>query len=179
MKRKYGNRSDWSRILKRQYIFKDTFSEQFTGGISLLHLVEIGEPLWVNYDSQKICIVDDGYMWLQQYPNEENYTVTTMFNHNGEVVQWYIDICYRHGVDYNGPWWDDLFLDIIVLPSGDYYLIDEDELEEALLKGQINYQQYNHAKQTADKIMDELKENKFDILKQSKAHKNLLLELLE
>lgn len=177
--RKYGERPGWSRILRRRYMYTDVISEQFTGGVSLLHLVEIAEPLWVSYDSQKICIVDQGYMWLQHFPLGENFTVTTMFNHNGEVVQWYIDICSKHGIGDQGPWWDDLFLDIIVLPSGDFFLIDEDELEEALLSGQIDKEHYVLAKAVAKKLMNELKDNKFNLLSLTTPHKKELLNLLE
>lgn len=177
--RKYGERPGWSRILKRRYTFVEINSEQFTGGASLLHLVETAKPLWVSYDAKKICIVDHGYMWLQHFPLDENFTVTTMFDQNGKVVQWYIDICYKHGLDDQGPWWDDLFLDIIVLPSGDYFLVDEEELEEALHSGLINQEKYELAKHVAQKIMDELEENNMNLLRLSVYHKNELTALLK
>ena len=73
-----------------------------------------------------MCIVDDGYMWLQHFPKGQNCTVTTMFDADGEVIQWYIDICNEIGTENNVPWWDDLFLDIIVLPTGEIIRQDED-----------------------------------------------------
>lgn len=176
--RKYGERQGWRRILHRRYTYTEVISEQFTGGVSLLHLVEIAEPLWVSYDTKKVCIVDQGYMWLQHYPSGENYTITTMFDHTGKVVQWYIDICHKLGIGDKGPWWDDLYLDIIVLPSGDFFLIDEEELEEALLSGQIDQEQYVLAKVVAEKIINELKENKMNLLKLTKHHKDELIKLL-
>ncbi|MER2262029.1 MAG: DUF402 domain-containing protein [Psychrobacillus sp.] len=177
--RKYGERPGWSRILKRRYTFVEIISEQFTGGASLLHLVETAKPLWVSYDNKKICIVDHGYMWLQHFPRHESYTVTTMFDHNGEVIQWYIDICDKHGIDDNGPWWDDLYLDIIVLPTGEYFLVDEEELEEALLTGQINHEKYNLAKTVAQKMINQLEDNNMSILGLALRHKNELIALLE
>lgn len=118
-------------------------------------------------------------MWLQHFPTAENYTVTTMFDQNGKVVQWYIDVCYKHGLDDQGPWWDDLFLDIIVLPSGDYFLVDEEELEEALHSGLINQEKYELAKHVAQKIMDELEGNNMNLLRLSVYHKNELTALLK
>lgn len=118
-------------------------------------------------------------MWLQLYPSGENYTVTTMFDHTGMVVQWYIDICHEQGIDVKGPWWDDLYLDIIVLPSGDYFLVDEEELEEALLTGQINHEKYELAKAVAKEVMNDLKENNMNILNMVIDYKNDLVELLK
>lgn len=37
----------------------------------------------------------------------------------GEVVQWYIDIYYQNSIENNIPYIDELFLDIILLPSGE------------------------------------------------------------
>lgn len=36
------------------------------------------------------------------------------------------------------PYFDDLYLDVVLLPSGDMYLLDEDELEEAYANGNIS-----------------------------------------
>lgn len=99
--------------------------------ITLLNTIKVTEPLSVNYGERKVCIVDDGYMWLQQFPLEKNHSVTRMFDANGDIVQWYIDICLRNGVENNVPWMDDLFLDIVVLPNGEIIEKDADELEEA------------------------------------------------
>ncbi|WP_240620311.1 DUF402 domain-containing protein [Peribacillus acanthi] len=33
-------------------------------------------------------------MWLQQFPWGKNHSVTTMLDANGDIVQWYIDICF-------------------------------------------------------------------------------------
>lgn len=60
-----------------------------------------------------------------------------MFDNKGNIVQWYIDICLKNGLDRNIPWLDDLFLDIILLPSEEVIQKDADELEEAYLNGII------------------------------------------
>lgn len=103
LKKRYGNRSDWKRIVKREYAQCHVETKEFTGTITLLHLVQVTEPLWVSYKDKKICIVDNGYRWMQHFPVGENYTLTTMFDANGEVVQWYIDICKETGIENNMP----------------------------------------------------------------------------
>lgn len=177
LKRRYGDRSDWKRIIKREYAQSYVKNEEFTGYITLLNLIQVTEPLWVKYDEKSVCIVDDGYMWLQHFPDGQNYSVTTMFDSNGEVVQWYIDICNEIGIEHNVPWWDDLFLDIILLPTGEIIQQDEDELEEALINGWIDQRMYNLAWSQANKITTSITEGNFDLLNHSKIHKELLTKL--
>ncbi|WP_391202427.1 DUF402 domain-containing protein [Psychrobacillus sp. L4] len=107
LKKRYGYRSDWKRIVKREYVQSYVETQEFTGTITLLQLVQVTEPLWVHYDNKSICIVDNGYTWMQHFPVGENYALTTMFDSNGEVVQWYIDICNKLGIENNIPWWED------------------------------------------------------------------------
>ena len=140
MFRRYGDRSDWKRIIQREYTKSYVEKKEFTGHITLINMVKVTEPLWVQYGEKRICIVDDHYMWLQHFPIGKNYSVTTMFDANGEIVQWYIDICYEIGIENNVPWVDDLILDIVVLPTGEIIQLDDDELKEALESGSINQQ---------------------------------------
>lgn len=120
MKRKYGDRSDWKRVLDREYVQSYLETDNFKGYLSLLKITKVNEPLYVKYADQNICIVNDGYLWLQQFPSDKHHSVTTMFDEKGQIVQWYIDICDTNGVsEDNVPWMDDLFLDIVVLPSGE------------------------------------------------------------
>ena len=179
LKRSYGNRSDWQRIKKREYAQTYMEKEEFTGFITLLNLVQVTEPLWIKYDAKKVCIVDDGYMWLQHFPEGKNYSLTTMFNANGEVIQWYIDICNEIGIEHNIPWWDDLFLDIIVFPTREIIQQDEEELEEALINGWVDQSMYNLARTQANEITTSIMENKFDLLNYSAVHKELLTKLLK
>ncbi|MFB5088189.1 DUF402 domain-containing protein [Psychrobacillus sp. PGGUH221] len=174
LKRRYGNRSDWKRIVNRKYTQYYLNTKEFTGVLTLLNLVQVTEPLWVNYADKSICIVDDGYSWMQHFPIGNNYSITTMFNANDEIVQWYIDICHEIGTKNNIPWWDDLFLDIIILPSGEIILQDEDELEDALSSNLIDRDMYNLAWNEANRITSLLKEDKFELLKYSKIHKEQL-----
>ncbi|MBO1511112.1 DUF402 domain-containing protein [Metabacillus bambusae] len=176
LKRKYGDRPDWKRVIKKEYrqLFLDT--EGFKGYISLIKINSVLEPLYVQYGEKRFCIVDDNYIWLQHFPSEQRYSVTTMFNPKGEVVQWYIDICKQNGIENNVPWMDDLFLDIVVLPTGDVIQKDTDELEDALNQGIIDEALYNIAWIENNNLKELIKANKFDLMKLTKKHKNLLLK---
>ena len=153
LKRKYGNRSDWKRVLKSDYQQNFHQDKDFRGYITLLNIKEVLEPLVVKNGVNEVCIVNDGYSWLQHFPIGRNYSVTTMFDAQDEIIQWYIDICYEIGIKDNIPWMDDLYLDIVVFPTGEIVLLDEEELDEALSEGVINKSMYDLAWEEARKVI--------------------------
>ncbi|MBH9964905.1 DUF402 domain-containing protein [[Bacillus] enclensis] len=179
LKRKYADRSGWKRILERKYAQTRLDTADFSGYITLLHTVKVSEPLSVPYGNEILRIVDDGYMWLQQFPQERNHAVTTVFDSEGQVVQWYIDITLRNGVESGIPWMDDLFLDLVILHSGDLLVLDEDELEDALSTGTIDQSQYDLAWGEANRLKELIRRGSFDLISLSRAHKELLTDILE
>ncbi len=173
--RRYGRRADWKRILKRNYQEMSVHSREFEGVISYLEMYEVTHPLDVNYPHQSIRIANNGYSWLQHFPLNKNHAVTTMFDDAGQVIQTYIDICLQNGGDENGPWWDDLYLDIIVFPTGEVLLQDEDELEEALSNGTISENDYRLAWKEVNLIRKALAKDTFSLLRLAQQHRQLLL----
>ena len=146
MKRKRSDRSHWSRVTRRRFVIERLDSEEFTGYVTLFCIDDVREPLWVPLGMSRICVADAGYLWLQHYPANSRYTITTMFDAAGQVVQWYVDVCKQHGIDENGiPWYDDLYLDIALLPSGEIALLDADELDRALQQGLISQEDHDLA----------------------------------
>ena len=174
LKRKYGDHNGWARVMKRKYAQSMIRSNDFNGYVTLLHVVQVSEPLVVKYGQEEVCIIDGGYMWLHQFPLEEKHAVTTMFNENGDIVQWYIDICHDIGVECGIPWLDDLFLDIVALPSGETFLLDEDELEEAYKSGVITKSLYDLAWEEANRIVKLLAQADFTLIKLANEHKEFL-----
>lgn len=180
LKRKFGDRSDWKRVLVREYAQSFIETDSFNGYITLLKIVKVADPLYVKYRGEKICIVDDGYLWLQQFPADRNHSVTTMFDSQGNIIQWYIDICAKNGVSENNvPWMDDLFLDLIALPTGELIRKDTDELEEALISGNIDKNLYDLAWEESIKVSELIERDEFLLLKLSEDHKELLSQRLK
>lgn len=179
LKRRYGERSDWKRILQRKYAQSFIDTKEFKGHLTLLNTIQVSKPLFVNYGEKNVCIVDDGFMWLQQFPSNKNHCVTTMFDANGNVVQWYIDICLCNGADNGIPWWDDLFLDIILLPSGEIFVIDADELEDALSNGVISKQHYDLAWNEVKTLKSLISTEDFELVKLANQHKDALTDSLK
>ena len=77
-----------------------------------------------------------------------------MYNEKRECVQYYIDITEKNVIDdYENSYFYDIFLDIVLLPSGEIFLLDEDELKEALDNKIITKAQYDNAYSEANRIM--------------------------
>jgi uncharacterized protein len=180
LKRKFGDRSEWKRVIQRKYSQSYLDTKEFTGYITLLNTIKVTEPLSVSYFAEKkVCIVDDGYMWLQQFPLGKNHSVTTMFDANGDIVQWYIDICLCNGIENGIPWMDDLFLDIVLLPTGEIIEKDADEIEDALTKGIIDKSLYDLAWSEMENIKSLISTNNFELIRLSNNHKETLSKILK
>ena len=175
MKRRYLHRKDWKRILKRDYKEMKIEDEDFNGYIALLNLIEVSEPLLTKYLDMEICIVNNHYSWLQQLPLDENFAITTMFDDKGEIIQWYIDITYQNGVEDRLPFMVDLYLDIIVLPTGEIIEKDQDELLEALQNHEITQQQFDFAYNIFNQVLNQIQNDTFFYFFLSKLHRNHLL----
>ncbi|WP_191277314.1 DUF402 domain-containing protein, partial [Neobacillus kokaensis] len=91
----------------------------------------------------------------------------------------YIDICLDNGLDRDIPWMEDLFLDIVLLPSGEVFLKDDDELEEAVVKGIIDKSLYNLAWDEANNLIKLIHNRSFELLNLSIEHKEILVNQLK
>lgn len=154
MKRKRADRPGWRRVKRMGYQEKWVEALSFTGYAVRLTLDEVVEPAYMSVGGKTLCVGDRGYVYLQYFPHGQAYAVTKMLDELGNTIQWYIDICKAHGKDQRGHiWYDDLYLDIVVLPQGEVYLLDQDELDEALEKKVISADEHRFASETADALL--------------------------
>lgn len=149
MKRKYGDRADWARILEHTFTVARVDLPAFRGVVTLYTMARVREPLYKPVAGDLTLIADAGFRWLQLYsahPTGQTCTVTASFDPQNTIAQWYIDVCAGHGVDSTGiPWHDDLYLDLVVSPSGKLAVIDGDELEAAADAGAVDASAYTLA----------------------------------
>ncbi|HEX7733955.1 MAG TPA: DUF402 domain-containing protein [Ktedonobacteraceae bacterium] len=180
MRRKSAARVDWERVLERRFIVQRIDAADYHGYVTLLRLDKVSEPLFVKFGQERVCIADQGYDWVQHFPDGEHFVLLSAFDERGELVQWYIDIVESMGVDENGvPWYQDLYLDIVVAPNGETLLLDVDELDEALRQGEITSGQYNFAWQQASALLDALETDLFRLLWLCDVHHQQLSETFE
>jgi predicted RNA-binding protein associated with RNAse of E/G family/RimJ/RimL family protein N-acetyltransferase len=155
MKRKYIARSQWQIIKSSKCVLFNTYQERFNGYASAVFVEEVREKLVCRLPGREFCLVDDGYSWIQRLPVGKNWSVTTMFDDKNNIIQWYFDITKQNSIDENGqPFYDDLYLDVVVFPTGEAVLFDEDELKEALESGDITQSDFDLAVSEADKIIN-------------------------
>ena len=179
MKRKYLDRHNWERVLSRRYIEKFIDEEYYKGYVSLLSIDEVKEPLILDVNGENLVLADKGIKWLQFLPENTNYSLTTMIDKNNKVIQWYFDIIKESGVEEGRVYYDDLYLDVVHLPSQITFLIDEDDLEKALENNIISNFDYDLAYLEANNIMKELISGKNYIVNHWKYYMDSLLDYKE
>ena len=180
MKTKYGDARNISKITKKQVNIKHFNNPDFKGHISLIYIKEIASPIIANVIDKKLCLADNGYFWLLQYPENENYCLMSMYDDKKQIIQWYIDIHNGYIVGADGvPIYPDLYVDIAILNSGEILLLDEDELREALENGVINKDLFDLANSEAKQIMNKVINNQFEIINTTDKYLELMIEDIE
>ncbi|MGO1059313.1 hypothetical protein ACTL32_09315 [Planococcus sp. FY231025] len=82
---------------------------------------------------------------------------------------------YRHrlqnGLEDGIAFMDDLFLDLILLPTGEVFEKDRDEIEAALKAGIISCIHYDMAYREYHRLLEEIQQDCFLYKKLAKTHK--------
>lgn len=167
MIRKYADRTDWGRIVEKQFTVVSKRTIGFSGTVTLFEMLKVKAPLYKQYSPEHghVCIASDGYKWLQHFPEYAHYTLSSMYDNENRVVQWYVDICKCQGVTDAGiPWYDDLYLNIALLPDGHVYVLHQDRLEEAMERGELGKNDYELAWKTCNQVVEEYRNGSFDLL---------------
>ena len=148
MKRKWADRADWARVTgQRSRLLRLTGSGKenppgivpaagvlgFSGFLVMLQIDRMQEPLVKQVNGNALTLADSGYTWLQHLPERGYHCLTTAFDREGNIVEWYFDVVKEVGQEPGGRvYFDDLYLDVIATPGSEPEILDEDELEQAL-----------------------------------------------
>ena len=162
MVRKDMLRSDWSRIREKRQCIRDFSWQGRRGKISLLEILEIGEPLVRQYEGRDVVLAHRGYFWLQLGFHGDTAWYTVMFDPRGELVQIYVDVTAGNDCQREDPVFDDLYLDFVVHGERVYEL-DRDELEAAYASGEISRALYDTALTAGDRLGELLREHREQI----------------
>lgn len=145
MKRKSLSYESWTCMVSRE-LRVARVAEPFEGYVALLNIHEVSEPQVWNWHGTPLTVCDRGMAWLMMLPERGGLCVTAPMNADGTVALWYMDMIAGQGVDGRGiPWFDDLYLDLIIHPDGSMMVDDRDELDEALRRGDITAEQHRQA----------------------------------
>ncbi len=165
MKRSRLTYDEWKCILDKRQKIKCIDNENFSGYVSKIDILNVSVPQIWKFNGKDIIVCQNGYKWISILPKEEYYCITAMLNEENHILLWYIDMIANQGVDADFvPYFDDLYLDLVVYPNGDIIEDDRDELEQAFSSGDITLQQFELANFTSEKLKNSLL-NDIDTLK--------------
>lgn len=150
MKRRFAN------SVEGDYFQERIDDDSFCGYVCYIKIKDVQRPLVVNNGISQICIKDENYEWFEVYPDNSQYTITIMFDDKNNLIEWYFDISKNVGIENGIPFEDDLYLDMIITPTGEMLVIDENELQDAFNNGEITQEDLESAYQTL-----KLLENKY------------------
>lgn len=157
-------RTNWPRVLRKDYIAKDFEMDGHQGQMSLSILRELTAPLTIHYDFGDVLIADTDYSWLQIALIDEFFWLTAMYDNNGQLIELYFDITGGNRFDDpENPCFEDMYLDIAI--TGDTMeILDQDELDEALQNSDITQTEYDHAEKVCRELFAYLRENKAKVI---------------
>lgn len=174
--RKYADKSGWKKILEKRFKTMYVDDVDFKGYLSLVCVDKTAIPLIKKTCDETICILDDGYMWLEQYFIDKNFSISTIYDEDKNLVQWYIDIVKTIGITEDGiPYFDDLFLDIIATPTSDIEILDRDELDEALNENIITSEEYENVLEIAGYVIDNVLKDREKLVNSSNKYLDVIL----
>lgn len=169
MKMKYLDKRGWRRVLDSTY---DEMLTRFKGEeflVGLIDMKKIRSPLVVPVVNKSVKVVDKDYKWLQILPKDRKYSMTVMYDENWKVLQYYFDVNTAHYLELGNARRKDVYLDVLVLPDGEYELVDEKDIRRALKRNKITEADKNIAYEVARHIMDEV-DRDFDQFTELAAH---------
>ena len=165
MKRSRLSYDEWKCIQTKKLNGKQVNLDFFQGYIGLLEIEKVTEKQVWRFNGDEIVVCDDGLKWLSILPQNAYYCITAMMSSNDDILLWYIDIIAEQGIDDDMiPYFDDLYLDLVVYPDGTIKVDDMDELVEALSQNDISKEQFNLAIRTSNELQNGLLSNIDDFI---------------
>lgn len=144
---------EWKCIVSKEWYINRMDSELFKGYVGLLDIHKVTEPQIWGIQGEKVAVCDNGYKWLTILPRDDWYCITVMMNAEQEFLVAYIDIIAGQGIDEdNVPYFDDIYLDLVVYRDGTIKVDNMDELEDALACGDITQEQFELALKTSERL---------------------------
>lgn len=145
------DRTPWRDVYDRDFAFCEC--KEFDGFVSLIRFIDIKKPAYCTYsDGVPVIIIKKGYYWLQFAPRGENFWLTALIDECGKFDHAYFDMTDYNVIDGKRSYFCDIYLDIAIKRSGEVFTLDEDELSDALARGEISKEQYDKAHATAKDV---------------------------
>lgn len=157
LRKRYADRFVGGKTQNTLYKINSVANNEFTGDICYYHFKDVINKITIPNGK---CILDSGYKWLEFYNYNSKIKLTAIYDENNQIVEWYFDIARSIGKENDVPYEDDLYLDVVVTPTGEIILLDEDELQAAYDRLEVNKEEYDMAYNEANQLMKKLEKNK-------------------
>ncbi len=153
MRKRYANRrgNNYKQIKVNEDYFK--------GYACYVSFNNIETPKVVYNGISNMCIIDNDYEWIMLYPEGFTYSITIIYDNNSSLVEWYFDCASSVGLENNIPYQDDLYLDMVILPTKEVIILDEDELLNAYKNNEITKDMVEHAYKTLEHLKEKYANN--------------------
>ena len=172
-KKRFANAEKYAEnVIDRADSIKSFNTTHFVGDVYLKKYIHIKKKHLL-YNG--VCIQDDNYKWLQFYQYNKRVCLTTIYDNNNNIVEWYFDIAKEIGKENGMPYQDDMYLDVVLKPNGEVVLLDEDEFEEAFERKEFTKEEYDKAYKTAYALMDILKNKQNEMKEFTDYYFNIML----
>lgn len=162
MRKKFIDKIYMRDVLQKEWYLEK--NKDINGYIALKYVKEISSPICAYCNGRKYVGLDNGYSILEYVLLDKKYNCRVFFDKDNRPLLFYFDINNGCGVENNIPWYDDLYLDVTLscptITDSGYYIFLDDEREFANAKkdGTIDETLYNQGYETANALMQELRE---------------------
>lgn len=163
MRKRFANRSG------NNYKQIEVNEDFFKGTACYVDFDSSEEPVIVFNGKTNVCIKKENYERITLYPLDGTYSITIMYNEKKELIEWYFDVSSSVGFENGIPYQNDLYLDMVILPTKEFFVLDEDELLAAYHNKEIDETLLKHAYKTLE-FLKEKYVNNFSDLKSFTKH---------
>lgn len=141
-----------------QYTYKIIrIDDVFKGFASIINIKSTKRKVSFIHEGTPVIYGDIGYKWLIFLPEDDNWCMTAVYDDKNRIVEWYFDITRQNIIGRDVPYYEDLYLDVVLNPKTGIEVLDEDELQDALEKGQITSSEFEMACGVCKRLVDEIK----------------------
>lgn len=177
MKINYADRRNDKNIVSKKFKISDSTNKNFKGKVALIEIDRVEKKFIAKrLDGTNEIVIDNNYKIMTFFPEKGCYCMTVMYDNNSNLLQWYFDITKTNcEYDLEIPYGEDMYLDVVVLPNGDFYTLDEDDLKDALNEGIINKNEFDNAYVSMHNIEQMIKDDFEELKKFTEESFNLLI----
>ncbi len=155
LKKRYADKFVRNKVKKANQKIISIEEKNFSGDIYFYDFIDVKNKMIIPRGK---CILDNNYKWLEFYDYNSKIKLTAIYDENCKIIEWYFDIAREINKENGVPYEDDLYLDVVVTPTGDIVLLDENELKDALDRLEITEAEYKNAYEEANKLISRLKD---------------------